>query len=556
MLDPEYLAGVSDQLLAIIDELDLAIIADISKRLVKTGSITDTSRGQAQIAQEAGLVYQDVVKRVSQTSGYIEKEVERLFREAGVQNLKNEAVIYKRAGRQAITLGQSETMQRLLEANIRKTKGDINNLTLTTAVEAQTAYINACNKAMMKVQTGAFSYDRAVADAVKEAAVQGTEVLYPSGHVDKLDVAVRRATLTGVNQSAAQLNLQYAQEAKCDYVETTAHSGARPSHAVWQGRVFCISGKDPEYPPFYESTGYGTGAGLCGWNCRHNFYAYFPGISMPAYTEATLQEYETKKIEYNGKMYTEYEASQMQRAQERKIRGTKRKLVGYDAGMKNTDDEASKALFQKQFNAESVRLKQQEKMLKDFCKKTGRQYESARTQVHAVKDDKGNIVGFNRSVARKAVWANQKTHSNESRFSDRFHEYNNGQKDTITYKKLLNNLNKSEIGKEVAEYIVDHPEIRINMLYKVDNPDNLYGMQDGDDIYIFASETKTLQKTAETLIHEITHRRYDIGNSQWSECVCKAQEMKHRLRKESLTGDELRSIIKLIKKLYPEYPWR
>ena len=255
MLDPEYLANVSDQLLALIDELELSIIEDIAKRLVKTGSITDTSRGQAQIAQEAGLVYHDVVKRISQASGYLDKEVERLFQEAGVKNLENEAVIYKRAGKQAITLKQSETMQRLLTANVRKTKEDISNLTLTTAVEAQTAYINACNKAMMKVQTGAFSYDRAVADAVKEAAVQGTEVLYPSGHVDKLDVAVRRATLTGVNQSSAQLNLQYAQEAGCDYVETTAHSGARPSHAVWQGRVFCISGKDPEYPPLYESTG-------------------------------------------------------------------------------------------------------------------------------------------------------------------------------------------------------------------------------------------------------------------------------------------------------------
>lgn len=409
MLDPEYLANVSDQLLALIDELELSIIEDIAKRLVKTGSITDTSRGQAQIAQEAGLVYHDVVKRISQASGYLDKEVERLFQEAGVKNLENEAVIYKRAGKQAITLKQSETMQRLLTANVRKTKEDISNLTLTTAVEAQTAYINACNKAMMKVQTGAFSYDRAVADAVKEAAVQGTEVLYPSGHVDKLDVAVRRATLTGVNQSSAQLNLQYAQEAGCDYVETTAHSGARPSHAVWQGRVFCISGKDPEYPPFYESTGYGTGAGLCGWNCRHNFYAYFPGISTPAYSEAILQEYETKRIEYNGKLYTEYEASQMQRAQERKIRETKRKLTGYNAGVKNADDDAAKALFQKQFDAESVRLKQQEKALKDFCKKTGRQYESARTQVHAVKDDKGNIVGFNRSVSQKAVWANRKT---------------------------------------------------------------------------------------------------------------------------------------------------
>lgn len=72
MLDPEYLANVSDQLLALIDELELSIIEDIAKRLVKTGSITDTSRGQAQIVQEAG-----------------------------VKNLENEAVIYKRAGKQA-----------------------------------------------------------------------------------------------------------------------------------------------------------------------------------------------------------------------------------------------------------------------------------------------------------------------------------------------------------------------------------------------------------------------------------------------------------------------
>lgn len=124
-------------------------------------------------------------------------EVERVFEEAGVRNLKNEAVIYKAAGEKEIKLHQSETMQKILAANVRKTKEEINNLTLTTAVKTQSAYITACNKAMMKVQTGAFSYDKAIADAIKEAAVQGTEVLYPSGHVDKLDVAVRRAVLTG-----------------------------------------------------------------------------------------------------------------------------------------------------------------------------------------------------------------------------------------------------------------------------------------------------------------------------------------------------------------------
>ena len=335
-------------------------------------------------------------------------EVERVFEEAGVRNLKNEAVIYKAAGEKEIKLHQSETMQKILAANLRKTKEEINNLTLTTAVKTQSAYITACNKAMMKVQTGAFSYDKAIADAIKEAAVQGTEVLYPSGHVDKLDVAVRRAVLTGVNQSAAEMNLQYVKESGCDHVETTAHSGARPTHAVWQGKVFCVSGKDSRYPPFYESTGYGTGAGLCGWNCRHNFHAFFPGISAPAYSQEMLDDYSARKYEYNGKKYTEYELSQMQRSQERKIRATKRKLTGYDAGIKNTDSNTLKAELTQRFESESVRLKAQENALKKFCKETDRRYESARTQVHAILDSKGNIVGFNKKVAQKAVWGNKR----------------------------------------------------------------------------------------------------------------------------------------------------
>lgn len=281
MLDPEYLDSCSDQLLALIDELTTAIIGDISRRIVKTKQITDTSKHQAYVLQNSGVVYQDAIKRIGQVSGYTDREVKRLFEESGVKNIKNESVIYKRAGKKPIELHQSEEMQKILNANFRKTKGEISNLTLTTANKAQSAYINTCNSAMLKVQTGAFSYDKAIADAIKEAAVQGTEVLYPSGHTDKLDVAVRRSVLTGVNQSAAQLNLEYAKEMDCDYVETTAHSGARPEHEVWQGKVFCISGKDPKYPPFYESTGYGTGPGLCGWNCRHNFYAFIPGVSVP-----------------------------------------------------------------------------------------------------------------------------------------------------------------------------------------------------------------------------------------------------------------------------------
>ena len=406
MLSPEYLDRFSDQLLAIIDEFSVSVVADIAKRIARMGNVSETSNYQIEILQNAGMIYDDVIRRISQVTGYAEEEIKRMFEEAGVKNIENESVYYKAAGKETITLNQSESIQQILSANIQKTFGDLSNLTMTTAIKAQTLFIDTCNVAMMQIQTGALNYNRAVANAIKKAARISTEVLYPTGHVDKLDVATRRAVLTGVNQTAAEINLQYAREGGCDYVETTAHSGARPSHAVWQGRVFCISGNDKDYPPFSE-TGYGTGPGLCGWNCRHNFHAYFPGISSPAYTKSMLKEYDAKSMEYNGVKYTEYEVSQMQRAHERKIREYKRVLAGLNSGMENAGEEVRNVL-RDEFDKESVRLKKQEAELKELCYQTGRRYESARTQAHATRDSDGNIVGFSRSVSQKAVWANRK----------------------------------------------------------------------------------------------------------------------------------------------------
>ncbi len=143
-----------------------------------------------------------------------------------------------------------------------------------------------------------------------------------------------------------------------------------------------------------------------------------------------------------------------------------------------------------------------------------------------------------------------------SKFSDRFQTYNNGQKDIITYRRLLNNLNKTSIGRETVEYILEHPELEIQMCYAIDHQKGTDGEQFGDVIRIYASDTKTVQRTAEVLIHEVTHHKYDIGGSQWAECVCKAQEIKHKNIQNELTATNLRSIIKEIRMLYPEYPWR
>lgn len=537
------------------DALNESIIVDIARRIVKTGKVTDTAALQAKQMQEMGALYDDVIRRVSEISGYTEKELTRLFQDAGVENIRYENDIMSQMGLMPIELKQSETMLKLLKAGLDKTGRDLSNLTLTTAIRAQNAYYNATNLAYLQVSSGVLSYQEAVKKAILTTAKDGVTVLYPSGHVDKVDVAVRRSVLTGVNQTAAKMSMQYCEESGCDYVETTAHSGARPSHEAWQGQVFCISGKDKKYRPFSD-TGYGTGAGLCGWNCRHSFHVFFPGISVPAYTQAMLDDYNAKKYEYDGQQLTDYECSQIQRSQERAIRETRRQLTACDAARKAADDKGLKEQLQAEFDNKSVRLKSQESELKKFCRETKRPVDSARLQVHAVKDADGRIIGFDRSVSQKAVQANIHKLSNKSKFTERLEDYNAGQKDTINHWNIQRNLNKSDIGKEVVQYISGHPELKIKLLYKVDNYLNVFGYQNGSDIIIYASDTMTVQKTAETIIHEVTHYRYDIGGSQWSECVCRAQEMKHQLNRNKLTGDELRGIIKSVKGLYPDLPWR
>lgn len=228
-------------------------------------------------------------------------------------------------------------------------------------------------------------YGTAIRRAVQDASREGASVLYPSGHADKLDVAVRRATLTGVNQTCGQISETLAREFGCDLMELTAHAGARPSHAVWQGEIVSLSGRRGYLT--LSDIGYGTGAGFMGWNCRHSWNPFFEGISERSYTPEALEKLNARDIEYDGEKYTEYEISQMQRKMEREIRATKRELAGLD-----------EAGFKEEFAQQSVRLKQQEARLREFTGATGQRVDSARTQVQ----------GFGRSEAQKAVYQNRK----------------------------------------------------------------------------------------------------------------------------------------------------
>lgn len=398
MLPPNYFDYAADDLLELYSKLDEAITRDIVRRLVKTGKVTITADWQIQRLQESGLLLDDIIQRVAQLTNAGDQHVRALFEDAGVQAVEIDRVIYQAAGLSPPPLRQSLAATQVMQAGIQKTAGHIRNLSMTTAVATQQAYINAVTLAEMQVESGAFDYVTAIRNSVRTVAKSGTEVIYPTGHRDKLDVAIRRATLTGVTQTSAQISERYAEDMGCDLVETTAHPGARPEHQKWQGRVFSRSGKHEKYPDFKKSTGYGTGAGLCGWNCHHSFFPFFEGLSSSAYPREKLQEYENQTIQYNGQSIKYYDATQMQRGMERQIRATKRELAGYDAGIKATDNEELRNALNEQFQATSVKLQRERRQLDSFLDQTGIYRQGDREQV----------LGFGRSQAQKAVWAAKK----------------------------------------------------------------------------------------------------------------------------------------------------
>jgi hypothetical protein len=242
------------------------------------------------------------------------------------------------------------------------------NLTQTTVLTAQQAFVQAADMAFLQVSSGAMSYDQAIRAAVGNVGASGLEVMYPSGRRDKLDVAMRRTVLTGVGQAAGQLQWARADEMGADLVQTSAHIGARPSHQLWQGRIFSRSGTHPLYPPFVAETGWGTVTGLGGANCRHSYFPFFEGLSENAYDEAMREHLANESVDYRGRQLTAYEATQVQRGLERKIREWKRRALTLEAAGLDTARESAK-----------VRLWQAR--MRDFVGQTGLRRQRVREQI-------------------------------------------------------------------------------------------------------------------------------------------------------------------------------
>ena len=336
MLTPEDFEKIAKQAEKIYSELELEIIQEIAERIANVGYANTVVLNDILIAQEMGLMYQDIINLVAKYNETSVSQIQEIFDTAGAQTLKFDDKVYKEAGLSPLPLKQSPSMIQLLSATALKTHNNLSNLVMTTANTSQTEFYNAMNKAYMEVSTGVKSYSQSILDTVKELSDKGAYITYPSGQHRSIESAVRMNVLTSVNQTCGKLQEMRANELGWDLMELTAHSGARPEHAEWQGKIVSRSGRKGYLS--LDDIGYGEVTGFKGVNCSHDWYPYYAG-SIRTYSNQELQELKNEKVTYQEKQISKYEATQIQRKMERTIRQDKKDIAGLNGILTSNNQE-------------------------------------------------------------------------------------------------------------------------------------------------------------------------------------------------------------------------
>nr|DAM09546.1 MAG TPA: minor capsid protein [Caudoviricetes sp.] len=389
---PAILDALPEELAELFRGLEDTLLDEICSRLALKDQLNEAAVQAIRALRSHGIDTKEIEKAIRKTSGISEKKLKKLFGDVIARNQKYYTSVIDMAG---LTQPDILVNTATIEAIRAQTLDEFHNITASmgflvgkgrTMLPPARAYQWALDSAVMQIQSGAISYNQAIKSAVQQLAGGGLKVVsYESGHVDQIDVAARRAVMTGVNA----LNQKYA-EHSADYLETdlvgvSAHIGARntgsgmENHESWQGGVYRWAEKPGdskgEYKDFVATTGYGQGAGLGGWNCRHTFYPFVEGVSEPTYSQSDLDAMkgENRKFVFDGKEYDGYTATQQQRSIERQIRKQKRLRDAYKAaGLK--DDET----------AANIKLRRLNAKYKAFSEAAGLPEQRERTKVYGL----------------------------------------------------------------------------------------------------------------------------------------------------------------------------
>ena len=383
--------------------LENDIMNNIIRRIAETGEITRTADWQLNRLYNMGADKTDIKKHIQEALNLSDTEIEQLYSDTLKEGYLRDESLYRAVGQEFIPFEENMALQQLIEATKQQTAKQLKNITRTmgfavkqpngrkTFKTVDDYFKDTMDNAVMHVLNGTFDYNSIIRKVTDEMTRSGVRSInYDSGISTRIDVAARRAILTGVNQVTSKINSDNMQKLDTEFVETSWHSTARPTHQVWQGRVFYWDRANPNaekieagvlYKSFIRETGYGEVDGLCGANCRHTFYPFIPGISVRTYTDEQLEELnrqENEKKEYNGKEYNKYEATQYQRRLETSMRKYRQDIsLLKQSGLADDSDEVI---------ATKCKYQTLSKKYSDFSEKMGLREHRDRVNVDGLKD--------------------------------------------------------------------------------------------------------------------------------------------------------------------------
>lgn len=345
-MSPQELEKMPKEFEKIMQQLEERVMADIVRRIKINSEITRSADWQIYRLEQLGKSKEEIKEYIQQALNLSDKQIDKLYEKAFGEEYVRNKEIYELKGVDFIPFNENAELQQLIGAMMIQTKDAMHNIAQSTGfikikngkrifTPLTQYYQDTLDNAVMDITTGTFDYNTVLKRTVNELTNSGLRTVdFASGKSYRVDSAVRTAVMTGISQVTGHISEKNAKDLGTEYYEVTAHGTARPSHQVWQGKVFTMQ-------QLKDICGYGSVTGLKGANCYHDFYPFFPGISERTYTDKELKEWadrENTPKEYNGKEYTTYEASQKQRKMELLLRKQREDIKLLQEGGANEDD--------------------------------------------------------------------------------------------------------------------------------------------------------------------------------------------------------------------------
>lgn len=342
---PEVLDALPEEIAALFRQLEDDLLEEICSRLKIADNLNEVTVQDIRALRGIGIDLEEIKKLIADRS---KTSIDRLNTLLDEVVERNQVYFTDLIDLAKVTQPEYIVSDRDIAAIIKQTQQELSNITQSMGflvtqggkkvmLPPAKAYQSALDRAEMQIMSGGISYREAIKQAVKGLADSGLRIVdYESGHTDQVDVAVRRAVMTGINQLCDKYTEQSAEFLGTKDYEVSAHIGARDTgtgwqnHKSWQGKVYS-EGKGGRYPDIYSVCGLGYVDGLHGANCRHKRFPWVEGVSERTYTDHQLENIDPPPFEYEGKEYTAYEATQKQRQIERTVRKLTRERTAYNS---------------------------------------------------------------------------------------------------------------------------------------------------------------------------------------------------------------------------------